>query len=138
MRYSAFQSNAPGARCALPAKLTGTLKMTFRPWKSTRLWPASGLFYFALVFAAGFLFGAARELLVTPSLGPRAAELLEMPVMLAVIWFSARLVVSRQPMSTGEALGCGLLGLALLLCECRRVWHCSMKRDFKCRGVWHW
>ncbi len=49
--------------------------------------------YFVLVFGAGFVLGPMRVLWLVPAVGVRAAELLEMPVMLMVILFAARWVV---------------------------------------------
>lgn len=46
--------------------------------------------YFLLVFGAGFVLGTVRVLLILPLVGERAAELLEMPLMLTVIVFAAR------------------------------------------------
>ena len=74
--------------------------------------------YFLLVFGAGFVLGIVRVLAVVPLLGERAAELLEMPLMLAVIVAAARWIVrhkldARQPsaLSVGfSAMGFVLLG----------------------------
>lgn len=75
------------------------------------------LLYFALVFGAGFVLGVVRVLVLIPMMPERYAELLEMPLMLAVIYFSARYIVraSGQQISAPAALGVGLLALALLL-----------------------
>ena len=51
--------------------------------------------YFGLVFGSGFLLGVVRVLLLLPILGERAAELIEAPIMLVAIVFSARFVVGR-------------------------------------------
>jgi hypothetical protein len=76
----------------------------------------AGLTYFVLVFAAGFVLGIVRILFLVPPLGTRYAELLEMPLMLAVIYFAARFVLRRFPLhSTGKQIGTGLLALLLLL-----------------------
>jgi hypothetical protein len=77
----------------------------------------AGLIYFALTFGAGFVLGPIRILLLVPRLGVRAAELVEMPVMIVVIWLSARWVTRRFaiPRSVGPRLGVGLLAVALLL-----------------------
>jgi hypothetical protein len=73
--------------------------------------------YFALVLAAGFAVGFARELWLAPRVGERTAELLEAPVMLAVTIVAARRVVTRRavPPATTVRLGVGLLALALML-----------------------
>jgi hypothetical protein len=44
----------------------------------------AGVVYFALVFGAGFVLGTIRTLWVVPRFGTRMAELMEMPIMLAV------------------------------------------------------
>ena len=44
----------------------------------------AGLLYFKLVFGAGFALGTVRALWVIPRVGARRAELMEMPIMLAV------------------------------------------------------
>jgi TRAP-type C4-dicarboxylate transport system permease small subunit len=77
----------------------------------------AGLTYFALVFAAGFLMGAIRVPFLVPRLGPRAAELLEMPVMLIVIVYAARFIVGRYalPATARVRLGAGALALGLLV-----------------------
>ena len=74
------------------------------------------LVYFALVFAAGFVLGTVRVLWLLPALGERAAELLELPLMLAVCYFAARFVVRRYPAQRrSHNLYSGLLALTLLL-----------------------
>jgi hypothetical protein len=55
----------------------------------------AGLAYFAVVFATGFVFGTMRTLWLVPLLGERTAELLETPLMLAVIYLTARWIVRR-------------------------------------------
>ncbi len=44
----------------------------------------AGVLYFALVFAVGFVLGTIRTLWIVPRFGTRMAELMEMPIMLAV------------------------------------------------------
>lgn len=73
----------------------------------------AGATYFLLVFGAGFVLGTFRTLLIVPRLGAPTAELLEMPLMLTVIWFSARWLTPR--LAPGAALPTGLLALALAL-----------------------
>ena len=78
---------------------------------------SAGLSYFALVFGAGFVLGAVRVPFLVPRLGIRTAELLEAPVMLAVVFFAARFVVQRfaLPARISPRLLVGAIALALLL-----------------------
>ena len=67
------------------------------------------LLYFALVFLAGFVMGMVRVTFLVPSLGVRVAELLEMPLMLLAIVFSARFLVRRSaPLSRFDTIYIGL------------------------------
>lgn len=60
-------------------------------WKPLKL----SLIYFLLVFAAGFLLGTLRTLFLLPVMSARYAELLEMPIMLCVIYFSAKIITGK-------------------------------------------
>jgi membrane protein implicated in regulation of membrane protease activity len=51
--------------------------------------------YFAIVFGAGFVFGTVRVVWLVPTVGVRLAELTELPLMLAVVFFAARWVNRR-------------------------------------------
>ena len=77
----------------------------------------AGLAYFAWVFAAGFLLGSIRVPLLVPRLGERMAELMEMPLMAAVIWLASADVIRRFELPPRPAirLTTGLLALALLV-----------------------
>lgn len=77
----------------------------------------SGVLYFVLVFGAGFVLGPIRILWIVPHVGMRAAELMESPVMLVVIFASARWIVRHLgvPDTRADRLGMGLLALGLLL-----------------------
>jgi hypothetical protein len=77
----------------------------------------AGLLYFALVFGTGFVLGTVRTLWIVPRLGDRTAELLEAPVMLAVIVAAARWTVFRLavPSTYSARLGMGCLALLLML-----------------------
>ena len=77
----------------------------------------AGVLYFSLVFAAGFLLGSIRVPLLEPRLGARAAELLELPVMLLAIVAAARWVLRRLavPASAAARLAMGGIALALML-----------------------
>ncbi len=51
--------------------------------------------YFVMVFGAGFLLGAVRVPFLVPRLGERIAELAEMPIMFAAIYYAAGYLVRR-------------------------------------------
>lgn len=71
--------------------------------------------YFALVFGAGFLLGFIRVLFAVPRVGERMAELLEAPVMLAVIILAAYWIVRRFQLQAGviSRLGVGLIAFTI-------------------------
>jgi hypothetical protein len=75
------------------------------------------LAYAAAVFGAGFVLGVLRVLVTAPRLGERAAELLEMPVMLLVIAGAAVLLDRRYGAgtTTPQRLASGALALLLVL-----------------------
>jgi hypothetical protein len=77
----------------------------------------AGVLYFTLVFGAGFVLGPIRILCLVPRVGTRTAELMEMPMMLAVVMFAARWVVRRLalPSRPSTRLGVGCVALGLLL-----------------------
>ena len=81
--------------------------------KSTK----AGILYFALVFGAGFALGPFRVLWLVPRVGDRAAELIEAPIMLAVMVLAARAITRRLAVSAAASarLAMGLTGLALML-----------------------
>ena len=73
--------------------------------------------YAAIVFGAGFALGAARVLLVAPKIGTRTAELLELPLMVAVSFVAAGWVRRRlgSDATLARALAVGVLALLLVL-----------------------
>jgi hypothetical protein len=77
----------------------------------------AGLAYAGLVFAAGFVLGTVRVLALAPAVGPLAAVALELPVMLALSWIAARIVLARLPVPArpGPRLAMGAVALAALL-----------------------
>jgi hypothetical protein len=77
----------------------------------------AGVLYFALVFGAGFVLAPIRILWLVPRFGARTAELMETPLMLAVIIVAARWVTRRlaPPSTSSKRLGVGLVALGLLL-----------------------
>jgi hypothetical protein len=78
---------------------------------------AAAFAYFALAFGAGFALAPFRLLWLAPRIGTRAAELVELPVMLAVTWLAARFVTRRfeVPQARGPRLAMGSLAATLLL-----------------------
>lgn len=77
----------------------------------------AGVLYFALVFGSGFVLGTIRTLWVVPGVGARKAELMEMPIMLAVTIVAARWMVLRLSVSptSSPRLEMGCIALALML-----------------------
>jgi len=83
-----------------------------------RIFIFAAITYFGIVFGAGFMLGAVRELVVAPRLGEARAELLEMPVMLVIVYYAARLVVGRfriEKIAVALTVGSAALGLLLAL-----------------------
>jgi pimeloyl-ACP methyl ester carboxylesterase len=68
--------------------------------------------YFLAVFGAGFVLGVVRALWLVPQVGTRAAELIEMPLMLAVMIYAARRVVGRYSLSPRPRVRLAVGGLA--------------------------
>jgi hypothetical protein len=85
--------------------------------RSTAALPAAAGVYFCLVFGAGFVLGAIRVPFLVPRMGERYAELAEMPLMLAVVFFSAGYVVRTftRVRTPGAWLGVGIMALTLLV-----------------------
>jgi hypothetical protein len=80
----------------------------------------AGAIYFAVVFAAGFILGPIRILVLVPRVGERIAELIETPIMLAMIVVSARWVTRRfvNTHTRADLLAVGGVALGLLVvCE---------------------
>jgi ABC-type uncharacterized transport system permease subunit len=77
----------------------------------------AGVLYFTLVFGSGFVLGTIRTLWVVPRLGTRTAELMEMPIMLAVTIVAARWTVVRLsvPIVWSARLEMGCIALVLML-----------------------
>jgi hypothetical protein len=77
----------------------------------------AAIVYFGLVFTSGFVLGTVRTLALVPKLGARTSELVELPLMLTVIWQSAKLVNQRflRGSSPAARLSTGLAALSLLL-----------------------
>ncbi len=76
----------------------------------------SALVYVAAVFAAAFVLGTLRVLLVVPRLGELAAVALELPVVLCLSWLVAGRVLRRWPLTgRGQRLAMGGLAFVCLM-----------------------
>lgn len=77
---------------------------------------AGGL-YFVVVFGVGFVLGAIRTVWLVSRVGARVAELMEMPIMLAVTIVAACWTVLRLavPMIWSARLEMGCIALVLML-----------------------
>lgn len=77
----------------------------------------AGLAYFAVVFAAGFLLGTFRVLVLLPKMPEAAAVLVELPFMLAISYFAARWLVRRFAVAARvrARLAMGGIAFAVLL-----------------------
>jgi hypothetical protein len=77
---------------------------------------APAAIYFAIAFAAGFLLGTIRVLVLEPAVGPLAATAAELPFMLAFTWLVARAIVRRAGAgwSSRHALAVGLAAFVML------------------------
>lgn len=75
-----------------------------------------GFAYAVAAFGFGFVLGTVRVLLLVPWLGVRWAELIELPIMLALCFVIAGWITRRWvPLSQMQCLWLGFLSLAILL-----------------------
>jgi hypothetical protein len=77
----------------------------------------AGILYFAVVFAAGFVLGTARVVLLAPRLGELLATLVELPFMLGISWLACGKLIARFqiPPRTEPRLTMGAVAFALLM-----------------------
>lgn len=76
----------------------------------------AGAGLFGLVFAAGFVLGTFRELVLRPAIGPDVARLLELPVMITLSWLSARWILRRAGKRSARwQFEVGLIAFLLLM-----------------------
>lgn len=77
----------------------------------------AGVYYFASIFAVGFLLGIVRALLMAPRIGELMAVIVELPVILACAWVIGRWLIarSRVPAEIGSRMVMGSAALVLLL-----------------------
>lgn len=75
----------------------------------------NGTAYVAAVFAAGFVLGALRTIVLVPLLGELIAVLLELPLILTIGWLVCTRILGRWPLSPPSALGMGAIAFLLLM-----------------------
>ena len=75
----------------------------------------TGTVYVAAVFAAGFVLGVLRTLVLVPLLGELGAVLVELPVILSIAWLACRRILRRWPLPPPSALGMGAIAFLLLM-----------------------
>lgn len=78
---------------------------------------AAAIAYFAVAFACGFVLGALREIVVAPRLGALAAVALEVPIMLAISWVAAGVLVRRFAVAATPAARLVMGGVAFTLLQ---------------------
>ena len=76
----------------------------------------AAIVYFALVFAAGFVLGTIRVLLVAPLWGELPAVILESPIMIFVSWLACGSTMRRVGVrGRRDGLAMGAIAFALLM-----------------------
>ena len=75
----------------------------------------TGLLYFAAVFTFAFATGAARVLFVAPRLGPTAAVLLEVPIVVVASWIVARHLLRTRSLTLPERAAMGATAFAFTM-----------------------
>ena len=75
----------------------------------------TGTAYVAAVFAAGFVLGVLRTLVLMHLLGELTAVLVELPVILTIAWLVCTRILRRWPLSPPAAVGMGAIAFLLLM-----------------------
>lgn len=75
----------------------------------------AGTAYVATVFAAGFVLGVLRTLVLVPLLGELGAVLVELPVILTISWLVCTRILRRWPLSPAAAAAMGAIAFVLLM-----------------------
>lgn len=73
--------------------LARLLTQLWRSLAAMKVSLVAGFFYFLVVGTAGVVFGTLREMFVSPMFGRNIAVVLELPLMLAIAWFSCQRLV---------------------------------------------
>ena len=75
----------------------------------------AGLLYFAAVFTFAFGMGIARVLVVAPRLGPTAAVLLEVPILVVASWIVARRLLRNRSLTLRQRTTMGATAFTLTM-----------------------
>jgi hypothetical protein len=75
----------------------------------------AGVIYFAAVFAAGFVLGVLRTLMLLPHVGPMLAVMIELPLILGWAWWVCARILRRLRLMRGQAVVMGAIAFALLM-----------------------
>jgi hypothetical protein len=75
----------------------------------------TGLFYFLAVFTFAFAMGIARQLVIAPRLGPSAAVLIEVPILVLASWIVARRLLRYRSLTVLERAVMGATGFTLTI-----------------------
>jgi hypothetical protein len=75
----------------------------------------AGLLYFAAVFTFAFAMGTARVLVVAPWLGPVAAVLLEVPILIGASWIVARRLLRNHSLTIAQRATMGATAFTLTM-----------------------
>ena len=75
----------------------------------------TGIFYVVAVFAAGFVLGVLRTLVLVPLLGALWAVLFELPVILTIAWLLCARILRRWPLPPSAAARMGAVAFSLLM-----------------------
>jgi hypothetical protein len=74
-----------------------------------------GLYYYLIVFTFAFLMGVARVLVVAPRLGPMAAVMIEVPILIAVSMFVSRYLLRNSALTLLQLALMGLTAFILTM-----------------------
>lgn len=75
----------------------------------------TGLVYGLIAFAAGFLFGALREIVLIPAFGSRLGHVIEFPVVTGTVCAAGIILARRSALTLPAAMFAGLTGTTLLI-----------------------
>lgn len=75
----------------------------------------TGLLYFAAIFTFAFAMGIARVLFVAPRLGPTAAVLLEVPILVLASWIFARRLLRNRSLTLSHRAVMGATAFTLTM-----------------------